>query len=64
VKQLMTLHSLSVSRETSIDPSFLFYLHIYLDRVSLCSSSCPGTHFVDQASLKLTVIRLPLPPQL
>jgi hypothetical protein len=23
------------------------------DRVSLCSSGCPGTHFVDQAGLEL-----------
>jgi hypothetical protein len=23
------------------------------DRVSLCSPGCPGTHFVDQAGLKL-----------
>jgi hypothetical protein len=23
------------------------------DRVSLCSPSCPGTHFVDQAGLEL-----------
>jgi hypothetical protein len=26
---------------------------VFLDRVSLCSSSCPGTHFVDQAGLEL-----------
>jgi hypothetical protein len=25
----------------------------FRDRVSLCSSGCPGTHFVDQAGLKL-----------
>jgi hypothetical protein len=25
----------------------------FLDRVSLCSPGCPGTHFVDQAGLKL-----------
>jgi hypothetical protein len=36
------------------------YYHYYLllfcffrDRVSLCSSGCPGTHFVDQAGLEL-----------
>jgi hypothetical protein len=26
---------------------------VFQDRVSLCSSGCPGTHFVDQAGLKL-----------
>jgi hypothetical protein len=25
----------------------------FRDRVSLCSPACPGTHFVDQAGLKL-----------
>jgi hypothetical protein len=25
----------------------------FLDRVSLCSPGCPGTHFVDQADLEL-----------
>jgi hypothetical protein len=25
----------------------------FRDRVSLCSPGCPGTHFVDQASLEL-----------
>jgi hypothetical protein len=25
----------------------------FSDRVSLCSPGCPGTHFVDQAGLKL-----------
>ena len=28
-------------------------LFFFRDRVSLCSSGCPGTYFVDQASLKL-----------
>ena len=32
--------------------SFFFVL-IFRDRVSLCSPSCPGTHFVDQAGLEL-----------
>ena len=31
------------------------------DRVSLCSSVCPGTPSVDQADLELTEILLPLP---
>jgi hypothetical protein len=26
---------------------------VFRDRVSLCSPSCPGTHFVDQAGLEL-----------
>jgi hypothetical protein len=26
---------------------------VFRDRVSLCSPGCPGTHFVDQAGLKL-----------
>jgi hypothetical protein len=26
---------------------------VFRDRVSLCSSGCPGTHFVDQAGLEL-----------
>jgi hypothetical protein len=32
---------------------FCFVLLIFRDRVSLCSPGCPGTHFVDQVSLKL-----------
>ena len=34
---------------------------IFWVRVSLCSSGCPGTHYVNQAGLKLTEICLPLP---
>jgi hypothetical protein len=29
------------------------YLLVFRDRVSLCSSGCPGTHPVDQAGLEL-----------
>jgi hypothetical protein len=29
------------------------YLFVFRDRVSLYSPGCPGTHFVDQAGLKL-----------
>jgi hypothetical protein len=36
---------------------FLFLLLVFRDRVSLYSPGCPGTHFVDQAGLKL--INLP-----
>jgi hypothetical protein len=33
---------------------FLFFCFlVFRDRVSLCSPGCPGTHFVDQAGLKL-----------
>jgi hypothetical protein len=32
---------------------FLFYFIYFLDRVSLYSSGCPGTHSVDQAGLEL-----------
>jgi hypothetical protein len=32
---------------------FLFLFLFFRDRVSLYSSGCPGTHFVDQAGLKL-----------
>jgi hypothetical protein len=31
----------------------LFVVVVFLDRVSLCSPGCPGTHSVDQAGLKL-----------
>jgi hypothetical protein len=32
----------------------LFVLFCFFqDKVSLCSPSCPGTHFVDQAGLEL-----------
>jgi hypothetical protein len=29
------------------------FIYLFLDRVSLCSLGCPGTHSVDQADLKL-----------
>jgi hypothetical protein len=32
---------------------FLFFFLVFRDRVSLYSSGCPGTHFVDQAGLQL-----------
>jgi hypothetical protein len=32
---------------------FVFVLFVFRDRVSLYSSGCPGTHFVDQAGLEL-----------
>jgi hypothetical protein len=43
----------------------LFYclLFFFRARVLLCSSWCPGTHYVDQAGLKSTEICLLLPPE-
>ena len=36
---------------------FLFFVCLFFqDRVSLCCSGCPGTHFVDQAGLKLSYL--------
>jgi hypothetical protein len=32
---------------------FVFVVVVFQDRVSLCSSGCPGTHSVDQAGLQL-----------
>jgi hypothetical protein len=32
---------------------FFFFFFVFLRQVSLCSPSCPGTHSVDQAGLKL-----------
>jgi hypothetical protein len=39
-----------------------FFFSILWDRVSLCSPGCPRTHSLDQTSLELTEICLPLPP--
>jgi hypothetical protein len=32
---------------------FVLFCFVFRDRVSLYSPGCPGTHFVDQAGLKL-----------
>jgi hypothetical protein len=32
---------------------FFFFFLVFQDRVSLYSSGCPGTHFVDQSGLEL-----------
>jgi hypothetical protein len=32
---------------------FVFWFLVFRDRVSLSSSGCPGTHYVDKAGLKL-----------
>ena len=55
------LHSIGKrsSKSWEWDFSFFFFLLVFvvvvffLNRVSLCSPSCPGTHFVDQAGLEL-----------
>jgi hypothetical protein len=39
--------------KTPIIEFVLFCLDFFLDRVSLCSPGCPGTHSVDQAGLEL-----------
>jgi hypothetical protein len=44
----------------SIYLSIYLFILVFRDRVSLYSSGCPGTHFVDQAGLELRN-RLPLP---
>jgi hypothetical protein len=31
----------------------VFFVCLFRDRASQCSLGCPGTHFVDQAGLKL-----------
>lgn len=40
-----------------------FSLVDFGDRISLCSPDCPGTYYVQQASLKLTEIWPALPPE-
>jgi hypothetical protein len=46
-----------LSTEPSLDSCLVFcwfvLLFVFQNRVSLCSPSCPGTHFVDQAGLEL-----------
>jgi hypothetical protein len=32
---------------------FIYLFLVFRDMVSLCSTGCPGTHFVDQAGLEL-----------
>ena len=46
---------LGVDKATMID--------MFGNRVSLYSSECPGNQYVDQASLELTEIHFPLPPE-
>ena len=54
IVQSLTTTELCVlaQEETSILLVFLL-LFVFRDKVSLCSPGCSGTHFVDQAGLKL-----------
>jgi hypothetical protein len=54
------VHRFTCKQNTHVHKIQFFILFIYLfiylvfrDRVSLYSSGCPGTHFVDQAGLEL-----------
>jgi hypothetical protein len=55
----MSTRSLPILIGNNPSSGFLFVclfcclLFVFQDRVSLYSSGCPGTHFVDQAGLKL-----------
>ena len=42
-----------ISRLSIFTLFFFFFLLVFRDRVSLYSPGSPGTHFVDQAGLKL-----------
>jgi hypothetical protein len=35
---------------------FCLFCFVFQDRISLYSPDCPGTHFVDQAGLKLKIL--------
>lgn len=43
-------HHHLIKTKTELEHCTIFF---FRDRVSLCSSGCPGTHFVDQTGLKL-----------
>jgi hypothetical protein len=40
-----------------------FVLSCFFETGSLCSSGCPGTHYIDQVDFEFTEIHLPLPPK-
>ena len=44
---------LSSAEEILVFCLFVCFVLFFRDRVSLCRPGCPGTHFVDQASLEL-----------
>ena len=51
-------------KETSISVHQFFFVSVFRSRVSICNSpDCPELALVDQASLELTEIFLPLPPE-
>jgi hypothetical protein len=52
---LVVVMTFFVDKRVSGSPgwSCSFVCFVFRDRVSLYSPSCPGTHFVDQAGLKL-----------
>jgi hypothetical protein len=64
LSQMETCYVLGISQETATVKGTsrpvcnslfvcLFFFLVFRDRVSLYSPGCPGTHFVDQASLEL-----------
>jgi hypothetical protein len=61
---LLTFSELSWHSSSPLIPGFFFFFFlVFRDRVSLCSPGCPGTHFVDQAGLKLRNLpAYPSPP--
>jgi hypothetical protein len=58
---LPALCAVSADRGRGIGQGFFLFLFLFFfffgfrDRVSLYSPGCPGTHFVDQAGLKLKI---------
>lgn len=53
-----------LTAESSLLPHKLFillYFNFFGDWVLLCSSDCPGTHYVGQVGLKLIEVTLELP---
>ena len=69
VVHVLTLYMAKFYLMTSSVDSFsfkrvLFYsFFFFLDRVSLFSPGCPGTHFVVQAELELRNLPASLPPE-
>lgn len=67
--QLRVNDRITCLRKVEITRSFLcsfsfFFLHFFFsDRVSLCISGSPRTHYIVQVELELVVILLPLPPE-
>jgi hypothetical protein len=53
LRLLSTCHHASLSAWSIYLSFFFFFFLVFWDRVSLCSSGCPGAHSVDQAGLEL-----------